>query len=256
MKRFLNISLSILLVAALAFLLGYVYHRHINQPVKKVIIHIARASDKGFLDAGELTSVLEPITQKKTLIKNIRYDSIEEILLKNPWIMEADVFTNIEGDLMVNIREQEPVLRIFPSNSKGFYLDGKGNIIPLNDRYSPRVMVANGYIKFYPIKGHQNIYDTIYHDKTLPHLLNVTRQINRFPFLKSLIGEIYLNSKGELDIVPAYGSQVIHLGNDKALTRKLENLAVFYKKALPYESRLQYKSLNLKYNDQIICTKN
>ena len=37
--------------------------------------------------------------------------------------------------------------RIIESNGKGFYLDRKGNVLNLSDRFSPHVLVFNGHIR-------------------------------------------------------------------------------------------------------------
>ena len=117
-------------------------------------------------------------------------------------------------------------------------------------------MISNGYINTQPLAGHDNIFDTVYKTKELRELLLLAGNISKFPFAEALTGEIYRNSKGEYDLVPAFGCDFIRLGDTSELEDKLENLIAFYKKAYVYEGWDKYKSLNLKYKNQIICTKN
>jgi len=95
-----------------------------------------------------------------------------------------------------------------------------------------------------------------YKKEDLRKLLFVSKKLNRYPFLKSLISEIYLNSNREFDLIPIIGSQVIKLGDTTNIDHKLENLVIFYKRSLVYEGWDKYKTLNLKFRNQIICTKN
>ncbi len=258
MGRFLKILVSVLFVAAIATLAGYVYYKHVNQPVGEVVIHIARSGEKGFLDRNNIEEVVEKFLKVNDTvkIKDLDYEAIEEEINKNPWVGKSDVFTDIEGNLIVNVSERKPVLRVFPKRGKGFYIDKNGDVIPLSRKYAPRVMVANGYIKTSLIKGHDNIYDTVYKSDELKELLYLVKNISEYPFVNALAGEIYLNSRGEYDIVPSFGCDYIKLGDTSGLDNKMENLIAFYKKAYVYEGLDKYKILNLKYNNQIICTKN
>ncbi len=257
MKRFFNILFSLLFATGIVALAGYIYWNHLNSPLKTTIIRINRPHDSGFLDKKEFTKQISNELKNKTKkIKDIDCQEIEKTIKKNPWIQEADVFTDIEGNLIINVKEKDPLLRIFPKNNEGFYLDKDGNIIPLNTKYAPRVMVANGYINTKVVNNHYNIYDTVYKNNNLRDVLYLTKTLAKYPFAEKLIGEIYINSMGEIDMVPLIGTNIIRLGDTCNTGKKLENMIVFYQKALKYEGWNKYKILNLKYNNQIICTKN
>ena len=108
MGRFLKILISVLFVAAIATLAGYVYYNHVNQPVGGVMIHIARSGEKGFLDRNNIEEVVEKFLKVNDTvkIKDLDYEAIEEEINKNPWVGKSDVFTDIEGDLIVNVSER------------------------------------------------------------------------------------------------------------------------------------------------------
>ena len=60
----------------------------------------------------------------------------------------------------------------------------------------------------------------------------------------------------QLEIVPRAGNHTILLGElDGTETRRLENLRLFYSKALWYEGWDEYRYINIKYGNQIVCTK-
>ena len=256
MKKFFQISFLIVFTVAVAALSVYFYYEHINSKLDNVKINIVRSGENGFVDKDKVYDIVNKHLPDSVKIKNVYKEVIEDELLQNPWISEVDVFITIEGDLVVNIHEAEPFLRVFPKGKRGFYLDKKGNIIPLGNKYAPRVKVANGYFGFNKIKGHNNIFDTVYRSKVLKNILSLALKVDEYPFVKALAGEFYYNSKGEFNIVPLFGTDVINIGNVEDLDEKLTNLTLFYKKALIYEGWNKYKEVNVKYKNQIVCTKN
>ena len=256
MKRFFQILLFSLFTASVVALMVYIYIIHEKEPMKKIEIQVARPTEKGFVNKEEIYNNIKQHLSDTNRLKDIDISLIEESLAKNPWIDNIDAYTDIDGNLIVNIKESIPVLRVFNQNGNSFFLDNNGKLLPLSKKYTPRLLVANGYIKTNPLKGHNYINDTVYKKDDLKKLLFITRKLNRYPFLKSLISEIYLNSKNEFDLIPIVGNQTIKLGDTVNITHKLENLIIFYKKSLVYDGWDKYKTVNLKYRNQIVCTKN
>ena len=256
MKKFFQILFLIVFTVAVTAMAVYFYNEHVNGSLNNVKVNIARSDENGFVDKDYVFGIIKKYLPDSVKIKNVHKEIIEDELLRNPWISEADVFVTIEGDLMVNIHEAEPFLRVFPKGKTGFYLDKEGNIIPLSKNYAPRVKVANGYFRFNKIKGYENIFDTVYRTGVLKDVLALALKVDEYPFVKALAGEYYYNSKGEFNIVPLFGTDVINLGKLDNVDEKLTNLTLFYKKALVYEGWNKYKEVNLKYKNQIVCTKN
>ena len=233
----------------------YVYMEHQKEPLLGVEVHVARDSDEGFLDKDEINHCIEGYFNDTVALKNVNVGFIEDSLIQNPWVDKVDAFTDIDGNLIINIRESKPVLRVFSQSGSSFFLDNDGKILPVSKKYTPRLLVANGYVVTSPVKGFDNINDTVYKNRDLIELLYISKTINHYPFLKSMISEIYVNSKNEFDLTPLVGNQLIRLGDTSNLNHKLENLILFYKKSLVYEGWEKYKTLNLKYRNQIVCTK-
>jgi len=255
MKRFFQILLFSLFTVLVIALLVYVYLEHEKKPLQQVNIHVARSSEKGFLDKEEIFNYVENQLNDTIRLKDIEFKFIEDSLQKNPWVEKIDAFTDIDGNLIINIKESEPILRVVNQYGKSFFLDRNGRILPLSIKYTPRLLVANGYIQTNPVKGFTNINDTVYKFSDLKKLLAIDEQIEQFPLLKSLVSEIYLNSNHQFDLIPMIGDQLIRLGDTTNLNDKLENLVLFYKRSLIHGGWDKYKTLSLKYSNQIVCTK-
>jgi cell division protein FtsQ len=59
----------------------------------------------------------------------------------------------------------------------------------------------------------------------------------------------------DLELIPRVGNHTIILGNVSDLQEKFNKLMIFYKEAMPKVGWNKYKTLNLKYKNQIVCKK-
>jgi cell division protein FtsQ len=89
----------------------------------------------------------------------------------------------------------------------------------------------------------------------LQNIFVVAKQLECDEFTKALVEQIYLNSNGEIELIPKIGEQTILLGDTTSLKEKLETLKIFYTQGNRNEAWSTYRSINLKYRDQVICKK-
>ena len=64
------------------------------------------------------------------------------------------------------------------------------------------------------------------------------------------------SAKGEFELVPRVGQHIVLLGNMTDYKKKIRQLKHFYVNVLNRQGWNKYKYLNLKFNNQIVCTKN
>ena len=69
------------------------------------------------------------------------------------------------------------------------------------------------------------------------------------------IVQIYVDEKNNVELIPRVGNHNIILGDASDLENKLEKLMIFYKKGLSKTGWNEYSTINLKYKNQIVCTK-
>ena len=74
-------------------------------------------------------------------------------------------------------------------------------------------------------------------------------------FWNDQIEQIYVNQNNDVELIPRVGEQVIMLGSFENFEEKLANLKLFYDQAVPKVGWDKYSIINLKYKDQIVCTK-
>ncbi len=255
MKKILSIGLVSLFALALVLLAAYGFWQYRNQNVDKVVVHIRRKGAKGFLNTKKVLALIRqkgyPVGKQ---VKSVYPSEIEKAIAKNPYVQAADVYLDISGNIMVNVKERAPVLRLFNERDKSCYVDATGTLFPLSSDYSPRVLPANGYIRAQLVAG-ENIFQKKYRHTPLPALFLLAKNIEANSLLRADISQLFVNSRGSIDLVPELGRYVIHFGDTTAMNVKLENLEAFLRQVFARGGWSKYKSINLEFINQIVCTK-
>jgi len=255
MKKTLTILLiTIFSLAVLGLAVGS-YLQHRQGVVRQVIVRLHAADEQAFITVDQVNQLIH---SKDSIIgsplKTILVHHIERQIASNPYVKSADIYLNITGNLMVDVYEREALLRVYNNINQSFYVDTDGNLFPISDKYSARVIPVNGYLKI-PFREGKNVSDSLFRLTMLPGIYQLAQQIKERPFLEAAISQLFVNSRGEVDLIPEMGPHLIHFGNITDVGIKLDNLAAFYKQALVKEGWNKYKSINLAYTNQVICTK-
>lgn len=184
-------------------------------------------------------------------MNDINIHKLENALKANPFIEFAKVYADMTGVIQVQIRQRQPVLRVVNMANLHFYIDGNGNKIPLSDNYTAKVLVASGLIE----EDFSGRVDTL-KTKMARDLFRTALYIKSDTLWDNQIEQLFVDLKGDIEMVPRVGGHKIILGSADSLQIKFRNLLVFYKKAIPKVGWDTYKSINLKYANQIVCEKN
>ena len=191
-------------------------------------------------------------------VSEINTRKMEKLFYDKPYIKKVDIFTTIRGILTISIKQREPVIRIFTSESRSWYLDKEGYIMPESRNFTPFVMVANGY---FPGGGEitaagnlLNIKDKQRY-KSWFDALELANKINQDDFWRSQFVQIYLTRQGRFELIPRVGGHLIVLGDISELDEKFHKLKTLYLKGLPLEGWNSYEKIDLRYKNQVVCTK-
>ena len=153
-------------------------------------------------------------------------------------------------------------MRVINSNGDGYYIDDTGKLMPLSDKYTARVIVANGnisepYATHYMYSMADIARDSLKKaNSMLDELYAMATYINADEFWKSQIQQIYVNSDKDMELVPLVGNQKIIFGDTTAMDEKFKKLMIFYTQGLNTTGWWdKYSIINLKFKNQIVCTK-
>jgi len=256
MKKLIQTILFILFGVVASTLMGFIIYKHGHQNINEIKIKISKSDNGGFLSEESIINIIKEIDSIKTKkINDLEINLLEKLVSSNPFVNHVDAYININRDLIINIEEREALLRIYLPDNSSFYIDKNGNLFPLCNRYTPRLIIANGYINAHTHNSFSTVTDTLYTETELPEIFQLTKKISNNSFLKAQISQIYVNSIGEYDLIPELGSHTIRLGDVNNIDEKLRNLESFYKKKLVNEGWEKYETINFTYKNQIVCTK-
>jgi len=201
----------------------------------------------------ERTEINQLLTKnRETLIgktlKTINIHQIEHSIKSNPFVKHAKVYADMDGTLWVQIKQREPLMRVLNILNQDFYIDRNGFKMPISKVFTPNVLVANGFI----MEHFSHRVDTL-KTQLVKDLFKTAVFIENDALWSQQIEQVYVNANADFELVPRVGDHKIILGNADALDIKFRNLLAFYKKALPSVGWNTYKTINLKYKNQIVC---
>ena len=262
-----KITVAVLWITAIAGLtssLAFVSKSEKNIVATNLNIIIHNNDVNPFLSENDVKNFLndrnDVILKKR--YRNLNIPEIEKALNSHQAIENAEVSADINGEIKMEILQRTPVLRVINKDGESYYIDSQTKLMPLNENYTARVLVASGEL-FEPYASrYQFSVDKIRKNKTfrelsmLDDVLDVANEINGDSLLSALIHQVYVNKDKELELYPAIGSQKIIFGEARDVTEKFNKLKLFYREGLnKTDNWIKYSSINLKYKNLVVCTK-
>tara|TARA_R110000751_G_scaffold62520_5_gene129023 strand:- start:42858 stop:43577 length:720 start_codon:yes stop_codon:yes gene_type:complete len=172
-------------------------------------------------------------TPKEQLVLN----TIEEVILSNDMVKNAQVYLTVNGELVSKIVQRKPIGRI--EGVSKFYLDDRGERMPLSKHHSARVPIITGKIT----------------GKTLEDAYMILDYINKDDFLRKNVIGIHIEDEGKYQLKFRMENFVVNLGGVDNLNKKFSNFMAFYAKATKDNSLEDYATVSLEFNNQVVCTK-
>lgn len=221
------------------FSYGFSHHKHSVKKVHDIAIEFEQGENL-FMDYQMVNKML--IQNGKT-VKNeaktvIDLHKLEANILAHSMVESASVFLTVDGLLKTKIKQRTPIARVL-TDSKSYYIDREAKVMPLSENHSARVLLISGEIT-------EADNDKIY--------LLVTKILSD-EFLKEQIIGAQKTRNNEFVLSSRIGDQIIELGKIENLDMKFKNLKSFFNKTMMDNSIDNYSSINLKYNNQVVCTK-
>jgi cell division protein FtsQ len=241
MKRILSIAAAVILLSCLVFTLFLKQDPGEEILCRNLIVAIRDSADRPFLHEREVVAMLKnarlyPVNRPVHLINT---DSIEKVIAKNELVATVNAYKTSSGNLKIEITQKMPVLRVFDGRGS-YYVDDMGRVMPADYRYATRLPVASGKIeKSFATTG----------------LFKFALFLQKHKFWNHQIEQIYVHSEKEVELVPRAGNCRILLGSLENFGEKMEHLQLFYEQAIPKVGWEKYETINLKYKNQIVCTK-
>ena len=183
------------------------------------------------------------LIQNNSTVKNqaksvIDLHKLEAEVQGHPMVEQASVFLTVDGLLKTKIKQRIPVARVI-TNFKSYYIDTQAKVMPLSVNHSARVMLISGNVEEEDCKDIHFLVTSIQKDDFFKKLIIGIR--------KTLLNEFILETRlHDLEI---------EIGKTDNLKSKLKNLEAFYKKSVADSTIENYKKINLRFKNQVVCTK-
>jgi len=246
-RKEIKVAVSVL---AISFLIAFSEHKQDGLLCKNIVIELDNTTENHFLDEADIMKLVEGSGQaiKGTSLDHINLKAIETRLKYDKHILDADLFGDLKGNLIVNVELRRPIARIVQENAPDAYIAEDGVIMPVSENYTSRVvLISGGYVK------------TLIESEDLnkieegKQLLELIEFVNEDKFWKAQIAQLDINSSGKITIYPQMTGQIVQFGKAEEIESKFKKLMIFYKEILPQRGWTRYERVNLEYEGQVIA---
>lgn len=253
LKRIGIIMLWLLMCTGVVVSLSFANKQYKGIVCSKIVVNIEPKNELAFIDREIVLKTMSPDgNEKKILGKSIEALNLPELETKleaNNFIRDAEVYSDMNGEIHIRIDQREPILRIFNTHGESYYIDKRGGKMPVSELFTARVPIANGNIF-----ERYNKSDSI-ESFVLRELFTIASFIEQDAFWKAEIEQIFVTVENELVLVPKIGSHTILFGTTQEMSIKFSKLMTFYQEALSRVGWDKYGRIDLRFKNQVVARK-
>ena len=194
-------------------------------------------SEDYYLSKDSIHSILNTFLgyEKKSIDLNL----IENIVDKNSYVDKSEVSLSISGKLVLKIKQKIPVGRVISENEM-FYVDKDLRKMDLSKHQSALVPIVIGF---------ENEISRSY-------LKKVFELIEDDAYLKQNISKIIINSPNSISLKLRAYDVIVKIGDQRNLKNKFLKLRAFYTRANAKKNLMEFKEINLQFDNQVVGVKN
>ena len=230
-------KITIILALILIGLAFYSFNKkNENRTTKELDISILPSEDS-YLSKDSIRSILNPFLGD--VKKSINLNLIENIIDNNSYVDKSEVSLSFSGKLFLKIKQKNPVGRVISENEM-FYVDKDLRKIDLSKYQSARVPIIIGF---------ENEINRSY-------LKKIFELIDDDAFLKQNISKIIISSPNSISLKLRTYDIIVSMGDQRNLKNKFLKLRAFYIRANAKKNLMEFKQINLQFDNQVVGVKN
>ena len=241
---------AVIALAVLFMSIGFSERQQESNTVKDIIIKIDNFHENHFIDEQDIVRLmqLDQENLKGAPLSRINLKEIENNIKSDRFVKDAELYSDIKGNLVVRAELRRPIARIIRENGPDVYLGEDGTIMPVSEKFTARVVLISGQYTHQFMKL-QNIYN--HEDGS--EIMDMLMTIRDDDFWRAQITQLDFDKKGRIILLPQIGNQSIEFGRAEQLNLKLKKLKIFYKEILPQMGWNKYKRISLEFDGQIVA---
>ena len=263
-RKIVIIVLWIIGLSGLFASLAFVSKKEKNVVVENMFVEVNNTEVNTFIDEEDVKEFFKERKDSilNTSLKNVNVNDLEKALNTHPAIENADISIDVNGDVNMNVTQRTPLVRVMNMDGESYYIDDKSKLMPLSEKYTARVIIATGFIMESYASRSQFSVNTISKNElfskvsVLDDIYNIANYIAKDSVLASLIHQINVTTDKEFELYPSIGNHKIVFGEATDFEEKFEKLKLFYTEGLnKTDGWNKYSTINIKYKNQVVCTK-
>ena len=242
MKKLLLVIVAVVFVCYIVFSIFLVNEKGTDAVCRGVTVGIKDSADRNFITRRDVIRLLRSarIYPVDTPLRAVNTALIERRITENGPVDRAKAYKTPSGIIYIEITQKTPILRVFVATGESYYIDEHGHSMAVSSRYAAYLPVASGSI-----------------EKTFAKsdLYKFALFLHKHNFWNNQIEQIFVYPNKEIELTPRVGDFRIFLGSFDDFEEKMNHLQLFYEQAIPKVGWDKYEMINLKYKNQIVCTK-
>ncbi|MDD4776948.1 MAG: hypothetical protein PHV53_01535 [Fermentimonas sp.] len=242
MKKILVILIALIVIGYLIFSADYFSESSHNSICEDFVVVVKDSAQTQFVNAKEVEDLvkrykLHPVGKP---FKEINTLAIRDTILNNKLIESADVFITSKATIVATVRQREPVLRVISDTKGNFYVDKDRKIMPVSSSFAVYVPIATGVID---------------EEFAQNELYDFAMFLRNNPSWDAWFEQIVVKKGNEVELIPRAGDFRIIMGNLEDYPSKLNKFVRFVEGGLNVVGWNRYSEINLKYDNQVVCTR-
>ncbi len=276
MKKFLDTAASVAVWAAIAAYLAWAGRtaslRQRDIPAAGVEVAVRDSALLKVITPGMVKAWIaaEGLIPPNSAASEIPAEKIARLVRSRGFVRQAVVYTDLKGITHVELSQRRPMVRFCTWSGYNCYITDDGWVLPAQPHEAIWLPVVTGdytppFAKDYagPLKSGEKNYSE--KEIFLRKLINFVKFITEDDFWSACIEQINVVERSgggqgigvyspKVEIVPRAGNHIVVLGSLDGFEKKLGKLMKFYRSALSYEGWDRYKTIDLEYDGQVVCT--
>lgn len=238
------------IVAIVVFLIAFTERKQGSVSVQSVEVKLVNVQENHFLDEDDILSLMQ--FNKSNLqgasVSQMNLKEIEKRIKQDRFVKDADLYSDLKGNLVVKVELQRPITRIVRNDGPDAYIAEDGTVMPVSDKFTSRVVLISGsYVR--ELLQMENLNKSEVGKK----IMEIVSLIKEDDFWKAQITQLDIDSQTRITMLPQVGDEKIEFGVPDHIEMKFKKLMIFYKEILPARGWNKYNRVNIEYEGQIIA---
>lgn len=257
-QKILHIAFWIISIPLIVILLSFVNQEAKNKTYQQFNVRINYEGKDYLITKKDIKTQVESKFDSIAgqNVQQVNEAKIEQEIERNPYVINAEVFTTIDGICKAEVYQRTPLVQLIDENGKSMYMDVDGVLMPDKQGLPVRVIVVNGHLNLDTIDP--SIDDLCVKNmkpEVLKDVYTLATKVNHDRLFQATVEQIYIDENRQYELVTKLGQHTVLIGSTKNLDDKLKKLKIFYNNAQSKGGWGEYEHLNLKYKNQVIGNK-